>query len=97
MTALTPRERDVYRAIERHQRVWSEPQSEWMLGNNVPRGVAADFDVWLTDRSVRHVRHVDSVMGVLHFMDCTHLLQNVNCDDLRVQGWRIRNDMERAL
>lgn len=62
---------------------------DWELGERVPN-VAADFDVWLTDGTVRRVRHVETFMGAaLHFMDCQHPLSNVYCPTARVQGWRL--------
>lgn len=63
---------------------------DWELGHRVPQNAKAEFDVWLTDGSVRRVHFAESLMGgVLHFMDCTHPMQNVYCHDLNVQAWRM--------
>lgn len=66
-----------------------ELDGEWRLGNRVPPA-ARDFDVWMSDGSVRRARWAAWFAGGgFHFMDCWHPLQNVICDPARVQAWRI--------
>lgn len=62
---------------------------DWQLGNRVPN-LGKPLNVWMTNGSVRAVRHVHTMMGpALHFTDCNHPAQNVVCDDERVQAWKL--------
>lgn len=62
---------------------------DWQIGNRVPY-LGLPFKVWLNDGSVRATKYVRTMMGpMLHFIDCTHPLQNVVCDPENVRGWRL--------
>lgn len=72
----------------------TETDHEWHLGDRVPP-VPADFDVWMTDDSVRRVRWAAWFCGGgLHFMDCQHPAQNSICNPERVQAWLLRDTFQ---
>lgn len=62
---------------------------DWQTDEKMPC-VPVEFDVWLTDGSVRRVKCAQSFIGgTIQFMDCTHPAQNAYCAPLRVVGWRV--------
>ena len=63
---------------------------DWEQGHSVPLGTSAEYDVALTDGTVRRVRRVETLLGsMLHFVDCTNPAQNACCQEQRVRAWRL--------
>jgi hypothetical protein len=67
---------------------------DWEVDERMPRyDDIREFEVWLSDGSVRTVRRVGGksnyyTPGTLVFLDCTHPMQNALCDEDRIMGWR---------
>ena len=64
--------------------IWSKPR---------PYDDLNTFEVWANGQ-VRRAKRAGSrssllTPGQLYFVDCTHLLQNVICDEARIDAWRI--------
>jgi hypothetical protein len=73
-----------------------ELNGEWLIGSKPSQfDDIHDFELWMDDGSIRLARRVgnrsDSLTpGTMAFTDCRHPLQNVICDESRIQAWRVR-------
>ena len=72
----------------------SEQIDEWIIGSRPrPYDDIHMFRVWLDCGAVRLARRCgnDGPMtpGQMIFLDCSHPIQNVICDESRIRAWRI--------
>lgn len=66
---------------------------DWITEEKMPKyDDIREFEVWVHGyvRRVRRIgnRHPAFGPGTLVFVDCTHSVQNVLCDERDIKGWR---------
>ena len=64
--------------------------TEWVIGNRLPMVNGYDFQVHLTNGTVRRVGRRPIVdYWSLFFKDCTHPAQNAYCSTDDIKAWKL--------